>query len=73
MCMVGKALPLLLGSAWKEMHTDKAEPCSSHSFFEKQYTFHDLRLYDPPLCITCSRESYSNHQLSDWYNDRVHT
>ncbi|GJS71792.1 hypothetical protein Tco_0704633 [Tanacetum coccineum] len=24
--MVGKALPLLSGSAWKEMHTDKAEP-----------------------------------------------
>ncbi|GKD36670.1 hypothetical protein Tco_1252179 [Tanacetum coccineum] len=26
--MVGKALPLLSGSAWKEMHIDKAEPLS---------------------------------------------
>nr|GEU54490.1 hypothetical protein [Tanacetum cinerariifolium] len=56
----------ILGSNWKEMHTDKAEPCSSHFFLWKQHTFHDLRSYDPPFCISCSRESYSNHQLSDW-------
>ncbi|GKE05459.1 hypothetical protein Tco_1397477 [Tanacetum coccineum] len=71
--MVGKALPLLSGSAWKEMHIDKAEPCSSHFVLVKQYTSHDLRSYDPPFCISCSRESYSNHQLNDWYSDRVHT
>ncbi|GJY69797.1 hypothetical protein Tco_0472779 [Tanacetum coccineum] len=72
-CMVGKALSLLSGSAWKKMHTDKVEPYSSYSFLEKQYTSHDLRSYDPPFCISCNRESYSNHQLSDWYSHRVHT
>nr|GEU47435.1 retrovirus-related Pol polyprotein from transposon TNT 1-94 [Tanacetum cinerariifolium] len=35
----GKALPLLSGSSWKEMHTDKAEPFSFYSFLGKQYTF----------------------------------
>ncbi|GJR65549.1 hypothetical protein Tco_0011614 [Tanacetum coccineum] len=68
-----KALPLLLDLLWKKMHTDKVEPYSSHSFLEKQYTSYDLRSYDPPFCISCNRESYSNHQLSDWYSDRVHT
>ncbi|GKF70962.1 hypothetical protein Tco_0207076, partial [Tanacetum coccineum] len=28
--MVGKALPLLSRSAWKEMHIDKAETYSFH-------------------------------------------
>ncbi|GKA92697.1 hypothetical protein Tco_0814622 [Tanacetum coccineum] len=56
LCAWWIALPLLLGSAWKEMHNDKVESCSSHSFLEKQYTFHDLRSYDPPFCISCSRE-----------------
>nr|GEW04352.1 hypothetical protein [Tanacetum cinerariifolium] len=44
--MVGKALPLLLGFAWKKMHTDKAETYSSHSFLEKQYTSRDLSVFD---------------------------
>nr|GEV05834.1 hypothetical protein [Tanacetum cinerariifolium] len=56
----------LVGSTWKKMHIDKAEPCSSHFFLVKQYTFHDQRSYDPPFCIPCSRGSYSNHQLNDW-------
>nr|GEW29507.1 hypothetical protein [Tanacetum cinerariifolium] len=63
--MVGKAFPLLSGSAWKRMHIDKAEICSSHFFSVKQYTFHDQRSYDPPFCIACSIESSSNHQLND--------
>ncbi|GKE17889.1 hypothetical protein Tco_1425466 [Tanacetum coccineum] len=52
-----KQAPFGVRSAWKEMHTDKAGPCSSYSFLEKPYTSHDLRSYDPPFYISCSKES----------------
>nr|GEU46559.1 hypothetical protein [Tanacetum cinerariifolium] len=65
-----EAFPLLSGSAWRKMHTDKAEPYSSHSFLERQYTSHDLRVERSmalPLSLVKPPEDFSGESLREGY------